>query len=224
MGCGTVYLKREAGRGDTVIAIIDYGAGNLRSVANAFARLGVSTAVTRQPNEIARAAGIILPGVGAFADAMAALEGSGVIPALRAAVADGTPLLGICLGMQMLFDGSEEGPGVQGLGLIPGTVRRMTPSGLKIPHMGWNSLTLCKESLLTAGLPAEPYVYFVHSYACEAADGADVLAVSEYGGLFHAAVQRGPVAGMQFHPEKSGGVGQQILRNFVAMAGKGAGA
>ena len=198
-------------------AIVDYGAGNLRSVELALARLGVHTRVTADPDMLALADGLILPGVGAFSDAMAALGRSGTIPAVLEAVGAGRPLLGICLGMQLLLDGSEEGPGVPGLGLIPGEVRRLPGCGLKIPHMGWNSLTPAKPSPLFKGLPEEPYVYFVHSYACKAADPADVLAVTDYGVPFHAAVQRGRILGFQFHPEKSGDVGQKLLANFVEM-------
>ena len=200
-----------------MIAIVDYGAGNLRSVELALARLGVHTRVTADPDMLALADGLILPGVGAFSDAMAALGRSGTIPAVLEAVGAGRPLLGICLGMQLLLDGSEEGPGVPGLGLIPGEVRRLPGCGLKIPHMGWNSLTPAKPSPLFKGLPEEPYVYFVHSYACKAADPADVLAVTGYGVPFHAAVQRGRILGFQFHPEKSGDVGQKLLANFVEM-------
>ena len=200
-----------------MIAIVDYGAGNLRSVELALARLGVHTRVTADPDMLALADGLILPGVGAFSDAMAALGRSGTIPAGLEAVGAGRPLLGICLGMQLLLDGSEEGPGVPGLGLIPGEVRRLPGCGLKIPHMGWNSLTPAKPSPLFKGLPEEPYVYFVHSYACKAADPADVLAVTDYGVPFHAAVQRGRILGFQFHPEKSGDVGQKLLANFVEM-------
>lgn len=200
-----------------MIAIVDYGAGNLRSVELALARLGVHTRVTADPDMLALADGLILPGVGAFSDAMAALGRSGTIPAVLEAVGAGRPLLGICLGMQLLLDGSEEGPGVPGLGLIPGEVRRLPGCGLKIPHMGWNSLTPAKPSPLFKGLPEEPYVYFVHSYACKAADPADVLAVTDYGVPFHAAVQRGRILGFQFHPEKSGNVGQKLLANFVEM-------
>lgn len=200
-----------------MIAIVDYGAGNLRSVELAFARLGVHTQVTADPDMLALADGLILPGVGAFSDAMAALHRSGAVPAVLEAVRLGRPLLGICLGMQMLLDGSEEGPGVSGLGLIPGMVRRLPDCGLKIPHMGWNNLIPAKSSPLLAGLPAEPYVYFVHSFTCQAADPADVLAVTEYGVPFHAAVQRGRVLGFQFHPEKSGDVGQRLLANFVEL-------
>ena len=203
-----------------MIAIIDYGAGNLRSVRTAFRRLDAPVRVTGDAGEIAAADGVILPGVGAFADAMGALRKSGLIPVIKERAASGVPFLGICLGMQALFDGSEEGEGEAGLGLIPGMVRRLPDCGLKIPHMGWNSLMPRKSSPLLEGLPAEPYVYFVHSYACRAACPEDVLTETEYGAVFHSAVQRGNLMGMQFHPEKSGAVGQRILRNFVALTRK----
>ena len=203
-----------------MIAIIDYGAGNLRSVRTAFRRLDAPVRVTGDAGEIAAADGVILPGVGAFADAMGALRKSGLIPVIKETAASGVPFLGICLGMQALFDGSEEGEGEAGLGLIPGMVRRLPDGGLEIPHMGWNSLMPRKSSPLLEGLPAEPYVYFVHSYACRAACPEDVLTETEYGAVFHSAVQRGNLMGMQFHPEKSGAVGQRILRNFVALTRK----
>ena len=200
-----------------MIAIIDYGAGNLRSVELAFHRIGVPAKATGDAAEIMAAAGVVLPGVGAFADAMGALEKRGLTPVIRDYAASGRPLLGICLGMQALLDGSEEGPGVPGLGLIPGRVIRLPERGLKIPHIGWNSLRAVKKSPLFSGLPEEPYAYFVHSFACEAALPEDVLAVTEYGVPFHSAVQRGNVMGLQFHPEKSGRDGERMLRNFAAM-------
>ena len=204
-----------------MIAIIDYGAGNLRSVELAFRRIGVQARATGDGEEIRAASGAVLPGVGAFADAMGALEKRGLVPVIRDYAASGRPLLGICLGMQALLDGSEEGPGVPGLGLIPGRAARLPERGLKIPHSGWNSLRAAKQSPLLAGLPEEPYAYFVHSYACWAERPEDVLAVTEYGVPFHSAVQRGNVMGVQFHPEKSGRHGEQMLRNFAAMAESG---
>ena len=198
------------------IAILDYGAGNLRSVELAFARLGVPTVVTNDATVAMQADGLVLPGVGAFADAMNALEQSGLIPALEHAKETGKPLLGICLGMQALFEGSEEGEGVKGLGFVKGFVRRLPDAeGLKIPHMGWNDIRAEKDSPLLVGLPDEPYVYFVHSYACFADDAADVLTSTEYGVRFCSSVQRGNVFGTQFHPEKSGRVGEQMLKNFA---------
>lgn len=204
-----------------MIAIIDYGAGNLRSVELAFRRIGVQARATGDGEEIRAASGAVLPGVGAFADAMGALEKRGLVPVIRDYAASGRPLLGICLGMQALLDGSEEGPGLPGLGLIPGRAARLPERGLKIPHIGWNSLRAAKQSPLLAGLPEEPYAYFVHSYACWAERPEDVLAVTEYGVPFHSAVQRGNVMGVQFHPEKSGRHGEQMLRNFAAMAESG---
>ncbi|HIZ21013.1 MAG TPA: imidazole glycerol phosphate synthase subunit HisH [Firmicutes bacterium] len=204
-----------------MIAIIDYGAGNLRSVELAFRRIGVQARATGDGEEIRAASGAVLPGVGAFADAMGALEKRGLVPVIRDYAASGRPLLGICLGMQALLDGSEEGPGLPGLGLIPGRAARLPERGLKIPHIGWNSLRAAKQSPLLAGLPEEPYAYFVHSYACWAERPEDVLAVTEYGVPFHSAVRRGNVMGVQFHPEKSGRHGEQMLRNFAAMAESG---
>ena len=201
-----------------LIAVIDYGAGNLRSVELAFRRIGVPAKATGDAEEILAATGVILPGVGAFADAMGALESRGLVPVIQEYAASARPLLGICLGMQALLDGSEEGPVVAGLGLIPGRVVRLPDCGLKIPHIGWNSLRAAKKHPLLANLPDEPYAYFVHSYACAAADPADVLTVTEYGIPFHSAVQKGNVMGVQFHPEKSGRDGERILRNFAAMA------
>ncbi len=204
-----------------MIAILDYGAGNLRSVELAFERLHADTVVTQSAKEAMAADGLILPGVGAFADAMTALRASGLIPALEHAKETGKPLLGICLGMQALFDGSEEGEGVEGLGFIPGYVRRLPETdGLKIPHMGWNDIRAEKESVLLRDLPEEPYVYFVHSYACFTDRAEDVLTSTEYGVRFCSAVQRGNIFGTQFHPEKSGRVGEQILKNFLAAVEK----
>ena len=205
-----------------MIAILDYGAGNLRSVQLAFERLSAPTFVTRSAEEAMAADGLILPGVGAFADAMTALKNSGLLPALEYARDNGQPLLGICLGMQALFDGSEEGEGVPGLGFVPGYVRRLPDAdGLKIPHMGWNDIRAEKDSPLLSGLPDEPYVYFVHSYACFADDAEDVLTTTEYGVRFCSSVQRGHIFGTQFHPEKSGKVGEQILKNFLNYVEKG---
>ncbi|MBR5134076.1 MAG: imidazole glycerol phosphate synthase subunit HisH [Clostridia bacterium] len=200
-----------------MIAILDYGAGNLRSVQLAFARLNADAVVTKDADVAMAADGLVLPGVGAFADAMQALENSGLIPVLERAKEVGQPLLGICLGMQALFDGSEEGEGVKGLGFVPGFVRRLPDNkGLKIPHMGWNDIRAEKDSPLLCDLPAEPYVYFVHSYACFCDNADDVLTTTEYGVRFCSSVQRGHIFGTQFHPEKSGRVGEQMLKNFLA--------
>ena len=204
-----------------MIAIIDYQAGNLRSVELAFARVGARAVITGDPAVIAAADGAVLPGVGAFGDAMDALRRSGLIPAIRAFAGSGRPFLGICLGMQALFDESEEGRGTRGLGLIPGQVRRLPDCGLKIPHIGWNSLVSQKKSPLLGGLDqgGEIYAYFVHSYACCPDGEEDVLTVTEYGIPFASAVERENVMGVQFHPEKSGDDGQRMLSNFAAMTG-----
>ena len=205
-----------------MIAVIDYGAGNLRSVQTAFERLCIPVKVTGDPQEILSAEGLILPGVGAFADAMKALKQAGLPSVIREYTASQKPLLGICLGMQLLLDQSEEGEGVPGLGLIPGYVARLPyATGLKVPHMGWNSVRALRPSALLEGLSKEAYMYFVHSYACEAACSDDVLAVTDYGRPFHSVIQRGNIMGVQFHPEKSGEEGQRLLRNFSAMAETG---
>ena len=199
-----------------MIAIVDYGAGNLFSVANALEHLSISYQITQEPQALYESDGVLLPGVGAFPDAMAMLREKDLIPILRQ-MAKKKPFLGICLGMQVLFCQGEEFCLTKGLGLLKGQVKKMNPPGLKIPHMGWNSLRPQKPSPLLDGLPEEPYVYFVHSYACEAQRPEDVLTTTEYGRPFHSAVQRGNVMGMQFHPEKSGLTGQRLLRNFVEM-------
>ena len=209
-----------------MIAILDYGAGNLRSVELGFARVGVPAVVVTKPEQLREANALVLPGVGAFADAMNALRSGTLLPEMLREVENGKPLLGICLGMQALFDSSEEGVGVEGLGLIGGKVKRLpseTPLGRqKVPHMGWNTLTPRGDSPMFDGLPPDPYVYFVHSFACFPDDPADVLASAEYGVEFAAAVCRGNVMGMQFHPEKSGEVGKRLLQNFAKWAEGGA--
>jgi glutamine amidotransferase len=199
---------------NSTIAIIDYGVGNLYSVEKAFVRLGADVVVTSDPAAILGAARVVLPGVGAFGDCMRNLNEYGLVDVVRTVAAQGTPLLGICVGLQILFAGSEEDPGVDGLGVFAGMVRRIVAPGLKVPHMGWNSLTLAGASPLFAGLPANPYVYFVHSYHAVPDDPALVTAWTEYGGRVTAAVGRGNVHAVQFHPEKSGDAGLKILANF----------
>lgn len=196
------------------IAIIDYGVGNLYSVEKAFVRLGAAAAVTSDPAEILAASRVVLPGVGAFGDCMKNLQDYALADVVRAVAARGTPLLGICVGLQIMFEGSEEDPGVPGLGIFAGMVRKIAAPGLKIPHMGWNSLDLAGQSPLFAGLPAGAYVYFVHSYHAVPADPALVTAATVYGGRVTAAVGRGNVWAVQFHPEKSGDAGLAILANF----------
>ena len=199
-------------------AIIDYDAGNLKSVEKALQALGEETVITRDREEILAADRVILPGVGAFGDAMEKLHQYGLVEIIRQVVQKGTPFLGICLGLQLLFEESEESQGVPGLGILKGKIRRIpnTP-GLKIPHMGWNSLTIRPETRLFSGLGEEPYVYFVHSYYLEAADPEIVAASADYGVVIHAAVETGNVFACQFHPEKSSDTGLQILKNFISL-------
>ena len=199
-------------------AIIDYDAGNLRSVAKALEALGEEPFVTRDRDRILGADRVILPGVGAFGDAMARLSGYGLTDVIREAAASGKPFLGICLGLQLLFEGSEESPEAEGLGVFKGHILRIPDgTGLKIPHMGWNSLEITEDSRLFAGIPQGSFVYFVHSYYLKAEDEDIVAASAEYGVRIHAAVERGNVCACQFHPEKSGDVGLKILRNFLRM-------
>lgn len=199
-------------------AIIDYGAGNIRSVEKALLALGEPVVVTDDRDTILHAEKIILPGVGAFGDAMTQLEQTGLDEVIREAVRRQIPFLGICLGLQLLFETSEEAPGVKGLGILKGTIRRIpSQQGLKIPHMGWNSLHFPQKGKLFDGLDEGDYVYFVHSYYLEAADYSIVKATAEYGVSIHAAVEEGTVFACQFHPEKSGETGLKILKNFVEL-------
>ena len=201
-----------------MIAIIDYDAGNLKSVEKALLSLGEETAVTREKDVILSADKVILPGVGAFGDAMEHLHRYGLPDILRQTAAQGTPLLGICLGMQLLFERSEESVGVEGLSILPGEILKIPPcEGLKIPHMGWNSLDVKPGAKLFAGLPEHPYVYFVHSYNLKARQEEIVAATAEYGVSIHASVERGNVFGCQFHPEKSSAAGLAILKNFAGL-------
>jgi len=198
-----------------MIAIIDYGVGNLFSVEKAFVKLGADVIVTSDAEEIAKADKIVLPGVGAFGDCMQNLIESGLIPTILDAVATGKPFLGICVGLQILFDGSEESPGVAGLGIIKGMVKKIYAPALKIPHMGWNSLEFTAASPLFQALPKSPYVYFVHSYYAVPEDPSVILAVTEYGQQVTAAVAQKNIQATQFHPEKSGDIGLLILKNFI---------
>ncbi|WP_297210589.1 imidazole glycerol phosphate synthase subunit HisH [uncultured Flavonifractor sp.] len=193
-------------------AIVDYGVGNLKSVTNAMDYLGLPTCITSDPGELERADAIILPGVGAFPDAADKLRLTGLAGAVLAQ-AERKPVLGICLGMQLLLDRGEEVRECKGLGLVPGCVRKIE-TGLKLPHIGWNSLRFPNPSPLFAGVAEGSYVYFVHSFCAVADDPGAVIAATDYGVPVTAAVQRGNVYGCQFHPEKSGEVGLQILRNF----------
>lgn len=205
-----------------MIALIDYDAGNMKSVEKALQLLGQETVVTRDPDEICRADGVILPGVGSFGDAMENLRRFGLVEVIRRVTEQGTPFLGICLGLQLLFESSEESPGVEGLGLLPGKILRIPAGeGLKIPHMGWNDITFPHPGRLFAGVEEHSYVYFVHSYYLKAEDPSIVTAVTRYGTGIHASVEKGNVFACQFHPEKSSDVGLQILKNFAAICAEG---
>ncbi|MBS6733686.1 MAG: imidazole glycerol phosphate synthase subunit HisH [Clostridiales bacterium] len=205
-----------------MIALIDYDAGNMKSVEKALQLLGQETVVTRDPDEIYRADGVILPGVGSFGDAMENLHRFGLVEVIRRVTEQGTPFLGICLGLQLLFESSEESPGVEGLGLLPGKILRIPAGeGRKIPHMGWNDITFPHPGRLFAGVAEHSYVYFVHSYYLKAEDPSIVTAVTRYGTGIHASVEKGNVFACQFHPEKSSDVGLQILKNFAAICAEG---
>jgi len=203
-----------------MIAVIDYKAGNLKNVAKAFEFINTDVLVTQDPDRILNAQGVVLPGVGAFADCMKSLKGLGLDNTVKKVIEKGIPFLGICLGFQMLFSFSEEnennGGVVEGLGIFKGAVWKFPEdTGLKIPHMGWNRLIIEKESPLFEDLPENPYVYFVHSYYLDTEDKSIVSAKCSYGTVFDAAVSDSLVFGTQFHPEKSGETGIAILKNFV---------
>ena len=201
-----------------MIAIIDYDAGNIKSVEKALKYLGEDAVITRDREEILSADKVILPGVGAFGDAMGKLRQYGLDEVIRDVTAKGTPFLGICLGLQLLFESSEETPGVEGLGILKGKIVKIPPApGIKIPHMGWNNIKVKEDSRLFKGLPENPYVYFVHSYYLQADDEDIVAATTEYGVKIHAAVEKDNIFACQFHPEKSSTVGLQILKNFVSL-------
>lgn len=201
-----------------MIALIDYDAGNIRSVEKALAALGEETVVTRDSECILAADKVILPGVGSFGDAMGKLCSFQLVDVINEAVRRKTPFLGICLGLQLLFERSEESPGVEGLGILKGEILRIPDGdGLKIPHIGWNSLTFPNPGRLFAGIEENPYVYFVHSYYLKAADPSIVTAATEYGTLIHASVEKDNVFACQFHPEKSSSVGLAILKNFISL-------
>ncbi|MBS7297950.1 MAG: imidazole glycerol phosphate synthase subunit HisH [Eubacteriales bacterium] len=195
-------------------AIIDYGAGNLHSVQNALDLLGEKSVVTGERDVIMSADRVILPGVGAFGDAMERLNQTGLADVVREVAKSGKPLLGICLGLQLMFESSEENPGVEGLGLFKGKCVKISETGLKIPHMGWNDIKVRENSYLLKGLGKEPYVYFVHSYYIQP-DEDVVSAYTEYGAKLAVAVEKDNVAAVQFHPEKSSDIGMKILKNFI---------
>mgnify|MGYP001114899530 CR=1 FL=1 len=201
-----------------MIAIIDYDAGNIKSVEKALMALEEQVVVTRDPKEILDADGVILPGVGAFGDAMERLESYGLVEAIAQVAERRIPLLGICLGLQLMFESSEESPGVKGLGLLPGQILRIPDEGgLKVPHIGWNNLKYPNGGRLFRNLPEDSYVYFVHSYYLRAQEPEIVTATTEYGVPIHASVEKDNIFACQFHPEKSSGVGRKILQNFIAV-------
>ncbi|MFW5748767.1 MAG: imidazole glycerol phosphate synthase subunit HisH [Chloroflexota bacterium] len=201
-----------------MLAVIDYGAGNLRSVVHALNHLGVTNMrVVQRPEEMEDATQVILPGVGAFGAGMEQLKKQRLIEPIRAAIRRGIPYLGICLGMQFLFERSDEMGYHAGLALLPGYVTRFPDMGLKIPHMGWNQLIIERESPLLEGIESGSYAYFVHSYHCVPKRAADLLITTDYGMRFAAAVQRDNIFGVQFHPEKSQAVGLKLLNNFLRL-------
>lgn len=199
------------------IAVLDYGIGNLRSAEKALQAVGADARLVQDPAEAGRADGVVLPGVGAFGRCMHALVASGLDRVARAAVAEGRPFLGICIGMQLLYEGSDESPGVAGLGVLAGRVS-LLPAGVKRPQMQWNQLEVHRASRLLDGLGGDVWMYFVHSYAPPA--GAEVVATCDYGGPVTAAVEAGPLWATQFHPEKSGPAGLGLLANFAAACGE----
>lgn len=205
-----------------MIGIIDYDAGNIRSVEKAFAHLGEQTVVSRDPKVLMDADKVVLPGVGSFGDAMGNLHKYGLVPVIHDMVNSGKPFLGICLGLQLLFESSEETPGVEGLGILKGRILRIPPApSLKIPHMGWNSLHLQNNGRLFRDIPEDTYVYFVHSYYLHAEEPEIVKAVTDYSTEIHASVEKDNVFACQFHPEKSSRFGLKILENFAAIEKEG---
>lgn len=200
-----------------MIAIIDYGAGNIQSVVKAFHFIGCDIAVTANPNELRQASAAVLPGVGAFGNAMECLEKSGLVNPVLDFISSGKPFLGICLGLQLLFEGSEELPGKKGLGVLKGKICKIpNGAGLKIPHIGWNSLDIKKSGGLFSGLEPNPYAYFVHSYYLKAEDRSVVSSTVEYGVTIDASIQYENLFATQFHPEKSGKTGLKMLKNFAS--------
>ena len=202
-----------------MVAIIDYDAGNIKSVEKAIQFLGEEVIITRNPDEILSASRVILPGVGAFGDAMEKLHNYGLVPVIQEVVKRKIPFLGICLGLQLLFERSEESPGVEGLGILQGEIKRIPDKDeLKIPHIGWNSLKYPNSGRLYEGISEDSYVYFVHSYYLEAKEPEIVMASTEYGTYIHASVEKDNVFACQFHPEKSSTVGLKILENFLKIS------
>lgn len=201
-----------------MIGIIDYGAGNLQSVKKALDFIGAESVITDNPEIINNCDKILLPGVGSFGDAMNSMRAKNLVDTIKQNALSGKPFLGICLGLQLLFEESEESPNAEGLGILKGKIRKFPfDMGLKIPHIGWNSIEVKQKDTLFKGIPDNSYVYFVHSYYLEAENEEDIATVTNYGIAFHSAVGKGNIFATQFHPEKSGDVGLQILRNFASM-------
>ena len=208
------YMKA----GVVMIAVIDYGAGNLQSVVKAFRHIGCDTVVTTNPEQLEHAQAAVLPGVGAFGDSMRCLTDSGMVGPTLDFIQSGKPFLGICLGLQLLFEESEESPGVKGLGVFSGKIYKIPDApGLKIPHIGWNSLNLNRRDGLFCGMEENPYVYFVHSYYVKSDDRSIVTATANYGTEMDVSVRKGNLFATQFHPEKSGTKGLKMLRNFASL-------
>ena len=205
-----------------MIAIIDYDAGNIKSVEKALLALGEEVIVTSDAGQILEADGVILPGVGAFGDAMEKLKDYGLVEVIHQVVEKKTPFLGICLGLQLLFESSEESSGVKGFGILEGQIVRIPDGeGIKVPHIGWNSLTYPNKGRLFEGIAENSYVYFVHSYYLRAKEESIVTAATEYGTYIHASVEKDNVFACQFHPEKSSDVGLTILKNFIQITKEG---
>jgi glutamine amidotransferase len=202
------------------IAIVDYGMGNRRSVEKALARVGAHARITSQRDDLRAADGLVVPGVGAFPEAMRRLRGQGLDELVRERLVAGTPVLGICLGMQLLFERSSEHEGAEGLGLLPGAVEPLDATGLRLPHIGWSEVRWARPSPLTEGLPEASAFYHVHTLAPRPARSEDVLGTSDYGGPFASAVAREPLFGVQFHPEKSSQHGLRLLGNFAAICAR----
>lgn len=198
-----------------MIAIIDYGAGNLMSVKKALDFIGEENIITEKPEEIELADRVILPGVGSFGDAMESMKQRGLVETVKNAALSDKPFLGICLGLQLLFAKSDESPEASGLGVLKGDISLIPSNGLKVPHIGWNSVEIAENSRLFKGIPQNTYFYFVHSYYLNNADKNDVAAVTHYGVDIECAVERGNLFATQFHPEKSGEAGLELLRNFA---------
>lgn len=201
-----------------MIAIIDYDAGNLKSVEKALQFIGEDCIITRNNEEILKCDKVILPGVGSFADAMNKLHKYDLVTTIKEVIANKTPFLGICLGLQLLYERSDESNGVEGLSVLEGEILRIPDKvGLKIPHIGWNSITIKENTKLFQGLDGNPYVYFVHSYYLKAKNENEVAATTDYSTIIHASIEKDNIYACQFHPEKSGDVGLKILKNFASL-------